>query len=254
MCKLSGMSDTDPFQRHGITHLSPSSLALYRSAPALWVLRYLFGIRDETGAFAARGKAVEAAVAAIVMENASDNAAIDLAMSVFECDAGGEISPEMNKERLTIPEMVRRAAPLFRKLGRPIGCQWRIEARLDGIEVPILGYADFVYEPFVLDLKTTSAIPSIPRADHAVQIAFYAAALSLRPGLIYVSSRKTACYGHNSIDVENACRLLRQSAHAVRTMLAASGTREAAAALFVPTVDDFRWSPTTRAAAEQVWA
>lgn len=255
MSTLATVNDgMDPFERHGITHLSPSSLALYRVAPALFVLRYLYGVRDEAGAFAARGKAVEAAVAAIVMENASDDAAIALAMLVFERDAGGEISPEINKERLAIPEMVRRAAPLFRKLGRPVACQWRIEARLDGIEVPILGYADFVYEPFVLDLKTTFAIPSIPRADHAVQIAFYAAALSLRPGLIYASPRKTACYSHNSINVESACRLLRQSANAVRAMLAAAESREAAAALFVPVTTDFRWSATTREAAERVLA
>ena len=199
MCKLRYMSDANPFERHGITHLSPSSLALYRAAPALWVLRYLYRVRDETGAFAARGKAVEAAVAAIVMENASDAAAIELAMSVFECDAAGEISVEVNRERLAIPEMVRRAAPLFRKFGKPVGCQWRIEVRLDGTEVPIVGYADFVYEPFVLDLKTTYAVPSLPRADHAVQIAFYAAALSLRPGVVYVSPKKTACFGHNSL-------------------------------------------------------
>lgn len=252
MCKLSVMS-IDPFSRHGITHLSPSSLALYRAAPALWVLRYLFGVRDETGAFAARGKAVEAAVGAIVMENASDGAAITLAISVFERDAGGEISPEINKERLAIPEMVRRAAPVFRKLGRPMACQQRVEVWLDGIEVPLRGFTDFTYPEFVLDLKTTHAVPTTPRADHTVQIAFYAAALSLRPGLIYVSPRKTACYGHNSIDVEAACRLLRQSASAVRAMLAAAESREAAAALFVP-VDDFRWSPTTRSAAARVWA
>jgi hypothetical protein len=216
------------------------------------VLRYLYKIQDETGAFAARGKAVEAAVASIVMENASDNAAIDLAMSVFERDAGGEISPEVNRERLTIPEMVRRAAPLFRTLGRPIACQQRVEVWLPGIEVPVIGYADFVYEQFVLDLKSAHAIPSVPRADHVVQIAFYSMALGLRPGLIYASARKTACYGHLSIDVEGGCRLLRQSANAVRAMLAAAETREAAAALFVP-VDDFRWSPTTRSAAARVW-
>lgn len=253
MCKLSVMSDTNPFERHGITHLSPSSLALYRSAPALWVLRYLYGVRDETGPFAARGKAVEAAVAAIVMENASDDAAIALAMSLFERDAGGEISPKINRERLAIPEMVRRAAPVFRKLGRPVGCQWRVEVRVDGIEVPILGYGDFVYESFVLDLKTTFAIPGFPRADHAVQIAFYSAALSLRPGVIYVSPRKIACYSRNSIDVEAGCRLLRQSARAVRAMLAAAETKEQAAALFVPT-EDFRWTTVTRSAADQVWA
>jgi hypothetical protein len=225
---------------------------LYRAAPALFVLRYLYGVRDESGAFAVRGKAVEAAVAAIVMENASDDAAVALAMCLFERDAGGEISPEVNRERLAIPEMVRRAAPIFRKLGRPTACQQRIEVQLDEIEVPLRGYTDFTYGEFVIDLKTTHQIPAVPRIDHAVQVAFYATALSVWPGIIYISPRKTACYGRNSMDMEAASRLLRQSARAVRTLLAAAETREAAAAFFVPT-PDYRWSPTTLSAAEKIW-
>ncbi len=253
MCKLSVMSDTNPFERHGITHLSPSSLSLYRAAPALWCLRYLYRVRDDETPFAWRGKAIEAAVDAIVTRGLSDDHAIELAMADFESQAGGEISPEVSRERNAIPEMVRRASPIFRKLGPPVTRQRRIEVWLDQIEVPIIGYPDYVYPHFLIDLKTTFAIPSAARADHAVQVATYATALSLRPGLVYVSPRRVACYGHTSIDVEAACRLLRQSAHAVRAMLAASENREAAAALFVPVTTDFRWSDTTRDAAERVW-
>ena len=112
------MSNIDPFRRHGVTHLSPSSLALYRAAPALWVLRYLYGVRDHETPFAWRGKSVEAAVDAIITEGASDNDAIELAMTAFESKAGGEISPGINRERNAIPEMVQRASPIFRKLGQ----------------------------------------------------------------------------------------------------------------------------------------
>jgi hypothetical protein len=143
-----------------------------------------------------------------------------------------------------IPTVVRRAAWLFRKLGRPLGQQHRIEVWIDGVEVPVLGYADFLYPEFVLDLKTTFAIPSKPRADHEAQIVTYADALGRRPGLVYVSPQKIAVYQHGQIDVAGARRLLRQSASAVRAMLAAADSRETAAALFVP-VDDFRWSPAT---------
>jgi len=218
----------------------------------LWVLRYLFGVRDDETPFAWRGKAVELAVAAIVFNGASDDAAIEIAMAAFENEAQGEISPEITRERNPIPSMVRRAAWVFRKLGRPLGQQHRLEVWIDGIEVPVLGYTDFVYPEFVLDLKTTFAIPSKPRADHEVQIVTYADALGRRPGLVYVSPQKTAVYQHNQIDVASARRLLRQSAYAVRAMLAAAQTAEAAAALFVP-VDDFRWSPVTRSAAQEVW-
>jgi hypothetical protein len=40
---------TNAFERHGIRNLSPSSLGLYRHSAALWVLRYLYGIKDEAG-------------------------------------------------------------------------------------------------------------------------------------------------------------------------------------------------------------
>jgi PD-(D/E)XK nuclease superfamily len=170
----------DPFRRHGIGHLSPSSLALYRAAPALWVLRYLFGIRDTETPFAWRGKAVELAVSAVLFDGASDDEAIELAMVAFEHEAQGEVSPAVSRERAGIPGMVRRAAWVFRKLGKPLAQQHRVEVWIDQIEVPIIGRLDFLYEDTVIDLKTTFAIPSKPRIDHEVQVVMYADALARR--------------------------------------------------------------------------
>jgi hypothetical protein len=244
----------NPFERHNIRHLSPSSLALYRAAPALWCLRYLFGVRDEAAAYGWRGKAVEAAVDAIVFENASDDAAIRLALTAFEVDAHGELSAGINRERNALPDMVRRAGAIFRRLGRPVARQQKVEVWIDGIEIPVIGFADYLYPEFVLDLKTTFAVPSIPRPDHEAQVVCYSDALSRRPGLIYVSPRRSMPFPHSMIDEAGARRLLRQSAHAVRAMLAATDTRENAAAFFVPVVHDFRWTDLTRNAAEKVWA
>src|SRR5438105_10679676 len=109
----------DPFDQHGIRHLSASSLALYRAAPALWVLRYLFGVHDDATAYAWRGKAVEMAVDAVI-DGASDEQAVEVAMQAFEREAAGEIAPEMDRERHAIPGMVRQAAPIFRELGPPV--------------------------------------------------------------------------------------------------------------------------------------
>src|SRR5262249_3746851 len=135
----------NPFERHGIGHLSPSSLALFRNSPALWCLKYLWHVQDDEMPFAWRGKAVEAAVDAIVMDNESDDSATELAMAVFESEAGGELTQEVNRERNAIPDMVRRASPLFRRLGKPIARQRRVEVWLDAIEVPVIGFADYEY-------------------------------------------------------------------------------------------------------------
>jgi hypothetical protein len=92
---------------------------------------------DDEMPFAWRGKAAEAAVDAIVMRDASDDDAVEFAMAAFESEAGGEISPEITRERNAIAPMVRRASPVFRRLGRPIARQHRIEVWLDQIEVPV---------------------------------------------------------------------------------------------------------------------
>jgi len=150
--------------------------------------------------------------------------------------------------------MVRRAGALFRRLGKPLARQQKVEHWLDDIEIPIISYYDHLYKKLIVDLKTTFALPSKPRLSDAVQVVFYGDVLSRRPGLIYVTPRKTAVYPHTEIDIEGARRVVRQSAHALRAMLAATTDREHAASLFVPDPDDFRWTDTTRAAAESVWS
>src|SRR4051794_34018813 len=50
---------TDSFNRHGIDHLSASSLNLWAAQPALWIMERLLGRRAPLGIPAARGKAVE---------------------------------------------------------------------------------------------------------------------------------------------------------------------------------------------------
>jgi hypothetical protein len=243
----------DPFERHGIQRLSPSSLALYRHSAGLWVLRYLYGVKDEANAYAWRGRAVERAIDGIIIDGIADEEAIERAKHAFETEAQGEISPEIDKERRALPGMVRQAAVVFRQLGEPEARQQRVEVWLDGIEVPLVGYCDYSYSRFCVDLKTTHALPSQPRPDDAVQVAFYGDALSLRPGLVYATPRKYGVYPHYNIDIDAARRVLRQSARAIRAMLAATENREHAAALFVPDVDNFRWTDITRNAAERVW-
>jgi hypothetical protein len=195
------MSGLDPFARHGLRLLSPSSLALYRAAPALWCLRYLFGVRDDETAYLWRGRAVETGINAIVFDDAADDVAIEAARHNFELSAQGEISPEIDKNRRAIPEMIRRSGALFRQLGKPVAIQQKVDLWLDGIEIPVIGYCDYVYEKFIVDLKTTFAFPSRPRFNDAMQAVFYADVLSRRPGLIYVTPRKTAVYPHSEIDV-----------------------------------------------------
>lgn len=52
------------FERHGITHLSPSSVNLFIAQPALWAASYLMKKRAAVGPAAHRGTAIEVGVEA----------------------------------------------------------------------------------------------------------------------------------------------------------------------------------------------
>ena len=43
------MKSNNPFQTHNIGHLSPSSINSFIADPCLWVMRYLFNIREKSG-------------------------------------------------------------------------------------------------------------------------------------------------------------------------------------------------------------
>jgi hypothetical protein len=54
------------FDRFNIPHLSASSLNLWRSAPGIWALRYVRGIKDGGNPAMWRGSAVENGLAALL--------------------------------------------------------------------------------------------------------------------------------------------------------------------------------------------
>ncbi len=242
----------DPFSKYGIDHLSVSSLNLYAAEPARWVAKYLFSIDDAGGPRMWRGNAVEAGLNQALAGEAIE-AAQTAAFLNFRLATGGEITDEITAETVNIAEMVRLVADNLRPLGRPLMTQRRVERRIPGIEVPIIGYVDYEWDDFLIDLKTTLRMPSAPRGDHAVQVVSYGDSLNKRPGLIYVTPKKIQRYNEDQIDADAARWTLRRSALALRIMLEVAADREEAAMLQVPKFDDFRWSPETITAAKEIW-
>src|ERR1700756_2212716 len=108
------------FERHGINHLSPSSINCWINAPSLWVLERLIGFKSPVGVGAHRGTAVEAGVSAGLFDHSlseADCAAV--AIPVFEKLTALCGDPKRETERAAIPNMVRQGLAL-RSHGAPI--------------------------------------------------------------------------------------------------------------------------------------
>lgn len=205
-----------PFTRHNITHLSASSLNTWREAPGLWALRYLSKVRDDGNPAMWRGSAVEAGLHRVLVGRPDE--ALPAALDNYALNSHGEITDEIESERALIEPMIAQASR-WQAPSPLVAVQLKIEHWFEGIGIPVIGYADFIFEDgLIVDLKTTAAMPSTPRANHVRQVALYRAARGNAPGaVLYATKAKHACY---PIDDENMDRALNDLESDARSLMA----------------------------------
>jgi hypothetical protein len=256
---------TSPFERHGIDHLSASSLNLWAAQPALWIMERLLGRRTPAGIPAARGKAVEHGV---------HLGLIDPAKPVEECAAEAEREfaretalsgdPRRDEERPKIGGYVRGALAELRQYGVPDAYQHRVEIRLDDIPIPVVGYIDwrFAQHGLIVDLKTAERFPSEIGNSHGRQGAVYAFAHGnfgmrfayAKPAPGKKDPQQVKVYEMSGDDVSRHLGALRAIALSLGRFLAISNDARELAGLIVPDFDSWWWSdPSARAAGREVF-
>jgi hypothetical protein len=265
----------NPFERHGIDHLSASSLNLARNNLALWVVQYLFGEKGQPSLAMIAGNAVEDGVAHGLFHPEADlEACKSLARESFmRRTALGGFDTQAREAKLAdivgypaegrkkaAPGMVAAALESLRPYGRPTKPeghhQCRIEITLDGIPVPVIGYKDFAFDDHGLDvdLKTTARMPSDMSADHQLQGAIYWKASGNRAQRFCYATRADAVVLELSADAaREAIRTAIGIAHCLMRFLALSGDRGELARLIIPDYGNFRWDGGTGARAREIW-
>jgi len=188
------------FEKHGIKHLSASSINLWSNAPDVWVMSYLFKQRTPMGAAAWRGICSEDGVVAALTGAQSLRDATQSALEKF--DKRFIIADEKTtKERDVIAPMVENAVEALKQYGKPEfpndGGQNKISitAKGEGWEIPVIGFLDFVFPDsgLVIDLKTTNRMTKVMSAEHQLQRCIYAKAMgNYGVKFLYVSKAKTA--------------------------------------------------------------
>lgn len=252
---------TSAFARHGIDHLSASSVNLFIAQPALWCASYLMGKRPPVGPAAHRGTAIEAGVEAGLFEPE---------MPVMECQRIGRerfhnltrlsADPRVEKEREVVEPSIAVALEELRQYGvpeRPEGSerQHKLLVTVEGCAVPVLGYLDFVWPQhgIIGDLKSVGRIPSEISDPHARQGALYLRHKSnFQVRMAYVSSKKIAVYV-----IEDAAKHIAsfvQAAQAIERLLSLSDDGEQITRCFAPDLSSFYWGDqSARRIAQEIW-
>lgn len=242
---------SDPFAKFGITHLSPSSLNLYCANPALWVGKYLLSWKDESGPAAMRGQAIEAGLDVYLFERKEVEAVARAQTKFLELTAG-QADESHEQERENVVAMLKQAILALKDFPVPVARQIRVSHQIDGVEVPIIGYIDYAFGDFDLDLKTTKACPSAIKPDHGRQFALYGKARNKPQRVLYCTGKRSAMFSVS--DNEAAIHLadLERHARAVRHLLSRATSAQDAARFFPVERADFRWTENTLALATAI--
>jgi hypothetical protein len=253
------------FERHGIDHLSPSSLNLWAAEPALWVMERLLGRRSPISATAARGRAAEKGIHDGLMKPDRDViACVETAERAFDQDMALVSDERREAERKKLAGYVEHGLVELRQYGVPTAAQERVEIGLEDVPVPVIGYIDWRFDQhgLVVDLKTTERLPSGISDSHGRQGAVYARAHDnygmrfayVKPSAGKKDGRAVAVYEMSRDDVRRHLEALRQIAIRLGRFLSVSGDAHELAGLMVPNYDAFYWNnATTRANGHAVY-
>jgi len=246
----------NPFEKFGITHLSPSSCNMFVGSPSAFVMTKCMGLKNQVGAAAHRGTAVEAGIVHGLVKGASADECASVARHEFEKLTAMCLDHRMDKERPAVQDMVRIGLEELRPYGPPTGVQGKIEYFVEGLAVPLIGYYDLEWSnhKILTDIKTTHALPSKISTNHARQVALYIAAKSntLEPRLTYITPKKCATYRLEN--AEQHVQSLAKIALGIQTFLSKSSDPKELAMMTVPDVDSFYFSdPVTRHPVFEIW-
>ena len=233
---------TDPFARHGIQHLSPSSLRLFRDCPEVFIGKYLLRVTDEAGPGAWRGLAVESGLDHLLYGEDSVTAIATMKRE-WDRQAMGLADDKTLKEAAALESFLVQAAVAFGGLPIPLMRQARIELPLPGISVPLIGFADYVWDDHGRDLKTTWRLPSKADPSHIQQVASYARYFKRNFHLVYVTPSRWASYEVTQAMANEAWERVVETAHALRSMLERVEDGVDALSMFAPDYDDYHFSP-----------
>lgn len=191
------------FINHNITHTSPSSINMWTEAPDAWIAKYVLGAKFGFSPAARAGVLAEDAVVDVLARGVTQADATTKAIETFaratlfdksdKTAARGEMIPGMID--LALKELAQYGTPEFDEGGKQK--KININCRVDDWTIPITGFLDFWYPQhgLVIDLKTSSKLPSEMSQSHLRQQAIYKAAMgNCAVKFLYCSGKKSAMY------------------------------------------------------------
>ena len=246
------MRSNDPFKAHGINYLSPSSINTYINDTSLWVARYLFKIKSSSGASAVRGIATEFVLADKYEKGVFDYNLLDVKFMSLCAESGidlGDIKTAKEKKLLKDFGSVIDENFDYKNLE---AYQEKVEVPIDDMPVPIMGYIDFRFKDKIVDLKTSTRMPTRPTEAQKRQMALYSMAYPNSSVDLFFATPKE----HKKFTLKNLTlykKQLRKVALSIQKFLSISDDKHELASLMYPNLDSWLWSGM-KEEANKIWS
>lgn len=174
-----------------LSHLSYSSISLYQACPRAWRYRYVDKVKTPTAPALVFGSAFHATIENVLRANVAgetvDSTAIWMAewqrVQEQEIAWNGDLPEALAAEGArmiaspTSRDLLASLAPLIED-GAPV-IEKRIELRVPGVPVPVLGFIDLITaEGVPCDFKTSARAWAADKAAKEEQPTYYLAALN----------------------------------------------------------------------------
>ena len=247
------MRSNNPFKAHGINYLSPSSINTYINDTSLWVARYLFKIKSSSGASAVRGIATEFVLADKYEKGVFDYNLLDVKFMSLCAESGidlGDIKTAKEKKLLKDFGSVIDKNFDYKNLE---AYQEKVEVPIDDMPVPIMGYIDFRFKDKIVDLKTSTRMPTRPTEAQKRQMALYSMAYPDSSVDLFFATPKE-CKTFTLTNLSQYKKQLKKIAFSIQKFLSISDDRHELASLVYPNLDSWMWSGEMKEEAKKIWS
>jgi|TARA_R100001530_G_scaffold742_2_gene1252 hypothetical protein len=246
--------------KHNIKYLSPSSISLFISNPALYVLEKIFGYKFTAGAAAHRGRFIEQGVHLAIAKQSDVEKVAQLQLSNFieYCKQIGIKKDEYEKELNFIDQAIRKLPSKLSQFGKIVSYQKEIGYIHNGVKIK--GYTDFEFKNkdnlLFLDLKTTGRSIKVTTANK-IQQYIYSKATNVSNKLFYIQVLKTKEnikeYSLTQEDEYHIPRIIDQAITNLKHLCYLANTKDDFKKLITPNPDDWKWSDDKIKARKEVW-
>ena len=142
----------------------------------MWVARYLFGIKSDSGAAAIRGIVQESVLANKYETGEFDFNLLEMQFMTKCTESNIDLGDvKVEKERNTLKNFGEILDKNF-KYKNLEDYQEKVEVQFDDMPIPVIGYIDFRFKDKIVDLKTSARMPYKPTEAQKRQMAFYSMA------------------------------------------------------------------------------